>query len=840
MTLPDLPHTGRDTGIKKRTKMKTTGKFQYLKSATSTCPSFIDYAQFMGVVRSGVVRSLVGNARKALAEGDGQRYQEIKRGLPAMMWCGVSRDGTQRAAKYLQPTGYFMIDVDHCSDRAAATRLYEVLSESVGADVEYAGRIAAAHLTPSGEGLRLVVLGTGMCESLGDEMRRFVERFPVIREYGHVDEAVHDYSRLSFLVPEEDFFYINEKMFGMGVETTLANGKYEVPSLPAPEGTEAGRKAEAAEPASYGEIRSTYRYNDALVSEIARRYVERRGEPQVGERHEFYNGMVKNFRNICDNNPQVLHAVLPRFGKPFDETLKQCEFMCKSNTTTGKSKDFYLFLVSEGFVKPRRQAVTEREVKAETERERDDEEAKAVEVPDYLKELGVLPPVFREFVSVCPNEFVFPTITALMPIMGTLTSYLHARYLDNVEHTTTFFSVVYAPPGSGKSFIDRVRRPLFRLLRRRDELNSLREQIFLAENEARAEGEKVPKNPHASIRLFPAINSQTEFLTKMRDNKGFHMFTCAEEVDTFNKGTRAAGGDKSDLFRIAWDNGDYGQSFKGANSFKGTVTLYYNILLTGTLGQVRNYYRNVENGMVTRVCFSEIENQSFADVPVWKLMTKKGRQVVDSFVERCDAKTYLNRIDDIDFEDVQEMDEEAFKKEVPWRSQFRDYTWIDMSWMFPTLKEWLEKERLRAMQDVDYARDTFRRRTAVKGFRLAMICTQCWAECNERQKQIIRNFVTRWMDYDLAQSMKLFGDMFNEKMNEGVQKPTKFKSIFESLPDEFTMADVRVRLQQEGKRTSPTHVISRWRTESLVTNKPEGGMNKLFIKVKSRNNGKKN
>ena len=817
--------------------MQTSGKFQYVKSATSTTPSFLDYNQFMGIIRTSFVKDVVNNARAALAEGNEQRYQEIKRGLPAMMWCGVSEDGKQRAARYLQPTGLFMVDVDHCGSREKVEECFARVRAEIDSDMEYAGRLMAAHVTPSGEGLRLVVLASGIYDNIADEMQHFISRFPLLGEYGHVDEAVKDYSRLSFLVSENDFFLLpQEGLFGKKMESRLTpSGGYANPNAK----VNANVNANAKEPEAYAEIRKTYRYNDALVAEIAERYVEKKGEPQVGERHEFYNGMVKNFRNICDNNPQVLHAVLPRFGKPFDETLKQCEFMCRSNTTTSKSKDFYLFLVSEGYIKRKKAAVTESEVKAELETDRD-EDTKESQV-DYLKELGVVPPVFREFLNICPNEFVYPTITALLPIMGTLTSYLRARYLDGAEHTTSFYSVVYAPPGSGKSFIERLSTPLFRLLRKRDELNSLRESIYLEEEESRAEGEKPQKNPRASVRIFPAINSQTEFLTKMRDNKGFHMFTCAEEVDTFNKGTKAAGGDKSDLFRIAWDNGNYGQSFKGKNSFKGTVRLYYNVLLTGTLGQVKNYYKNVENGMVTRVSFSEIANQSFAEAPEWKTLQKKAQEVIGKFVERCDFNTYSNRIDDVDFDEVEDMESEVFVKEVPWRSQFKERQRVNMSWLFPSLKKWLEKNRVAAMKDMDYARDTFRRRTAVKGFRLAMICTQCWTDFREKQQQIVEDFVLKWMDYDLEQALNLFGAQFNENIEKNVEiaRKTGFDSVFSSLPDVFTQGDVRVRLQQEGRRTPLKAVISLWKTQNLVTCSLDESNSKVYTKT-ARNDGKRN
>ena len=45
-------------------------------------------------------------------------------------------------------------------------------------------------------------------------------------------------------------------------------------------------------------------------------------------------------------------------------------------------------------------------------------------------------------------------------------------------------------------------------------------------------------------------------------------------MDSWAKGVKAAGGNKDDMIRIAWDNGEYGQQFKSANTFKGTVNLY--------------------------------------------------------------------------------------------------------------------------------------------------------------------------------------------------------------------------------------------------------------------------
>lgn len=782
--------------------MKTTlGKFQYVKSSFSRMPCEMSEDVFNALIDSEEVRSKTVQARQYLEGNNRNEYNRIKSSLPAVQWCGVDAGFKSRKSSDLTPTGLFMVDVDHIATREKAEELFR--------DIDIANRqgtfglyqIMLAHITPSGRGLRIVARGN--LKSPAEDMRQFLKDFPFCERYGDFDTAVHDYARLSFLVPREDFLYIDGQLFAQ----TLTN--YEVfgeASL-----SMDNAQAEEKEGEEYEKIRTSFRYNGHLVSEIVARYVEAKGEPEEGSRHLFYNNLVKDFRNVCNNDPKILHAILPRFGNSFGETLKQCQGLTKSNVTTQLPKEIYLFMVDRGYIKKTVEKSRE-EIEAELF-ESEEEEPETTEGCPV-----VLPPVFREFCSICPKDFIYPTITALMPVLGTLTSYLRADYMDNVEQSTTFFSVIYAPPSSGKSYIQKILDILFNRLHCRDEVSQLRELIYNEEREEKSDSEKAPKNPHTSIRIMPAINSQTEFLCKMRDNKGFHMFTSAEEVDTFNKGTKAAGGDKSDLFRIAWDNGIYGQAFKGTNTFKGTVRLYYNILLTGTYGQVRRYYRNVENGMVTRVNFCELENQQFSKFQKWRKLTKKQLAVIDDFVKRTDEATYQSPLD-VSIDELREMDADTFKKEAPWDMQFKPKQRIDMEWIFPTLNEWLEEQRGQSIAELDDARDTFRRRCALKGMRLAMICTQLWKTFGDKQKRVARDFVKWCMTRDMEESLKLFGALFNQQMAEnaaGVENRKKFSSVFEALPEMFTKADLRAKSLQNAVKTDSKKIISIWKHEKFI------------------------
>ena len=544
--------------------------------------------------------------------------------------------------------------------------------------------------------------------------------------------------------------------------------------------------------------------NDKRCAEIAEEYIiDKGGVPIEGLRHSFYNDLVKDFRNICENDPRIVFAVLPLCEGTPEKRWSQCTSICKTNNTTKIPKDFYLWLKKRGYV------VTKKD-KAILDY-MDQDEPERVPMPP-------LPPIFREFCSICPKDFVYPTIVALLPVMGTLTSYVRADYIDLSEQSTTFFSCIWAPPSGGKSFVRKLVEILTNKIRLRDEMNDLREQLWLIDQNTKADDERGKDLPHVMVRIMPAINSLPEFLEKMRDNRGYHMFTFAEEVDTFKKGSSSGGSDKSDLFRMAWDNCEYGQSFKSTGTFKGKVKVYYNILLTGTPGAVKKYYSNVEDGMVTRISICEIENQQFAKFQPWKPLSNKQKEVIERFVDRCDENTYRDPVD-MTSEEVHlyYTTSANYDKNVKWRFTMKEKTRLDMRWLSPTILAWLEKTRKSASLANDYAADTFRRRCAVKGFRLAMVCMCCWSQVKEREKKIIKDFIVWFMDRDLNESMKMFGEKYNKLQNESTVESSHHQGLFELLPDEFKKNDVIAACMKLGVHSKVKVIIYRWKKDKVIT-----------------------
>lgn len=711
---------------------------------------------------------------------------DSKKKLPAVTWSGTST--TTRANTNMTPTQLVMIDIDHVEDvEKAKAAILQYLKDNE----DMYDRSLLWHITPSGKGIRGVFWAFEDLQSIKDNQNRVCEQLN-LRSFGDFDEGVHDFARLSFLPQRDDIFFINEKYIENGYPYSngapLANESY---------GEEASQKAsKSTVPDFTDEEKERFEaldFRGTPLKVIVDKYIEG-GKPSSGEIHNYYNEMVKYFRCICDNNKRALLYLLPMFGHSKEECWSQIKSICKVNTLSTIPKPFWFFLKDNGFLKNRKGD-------------------NLIDEDEYIEEkkqsLPYLPPVFSQLVKSAPADFKYPVVVSLLPILGTLTSYAQALYpYDDRMHTTSFFTVIYAPPGTGKGFVGRFMDMLFRDLKLRDLVNSERENIYLRAINRKGSNDKAPDLPHTSLRIIPAKNSEAEFLQKQKDNHGYHMFTYAAEMDSWAKGVRAAGGNKDDMIRIAWDNEEYGQQFKSANTFKGTVKLYWNVLITGTIQQLTSYFKNVENGLVTRCSFATIENQEYAPPPVWKKLSAKDMAVINKFLKRCDENTYEEPCNIVP-DNLYMISDSDYDNEVKWKFDFKERKTMDCSWIMPSISAFHERQMREAALSQDAARDVFRRRVGVRGFRLALLCMCLFERPSKRDLERCIPFIEWFMEQDMKSIMQLWSEDYNrlETKNSVKVQP----NLFVQLGETFTKNDLYSVCIKQGIKTALRRIIFDWK-----------------------------
>lgn len=729
---------------------------------------------------------------------------DAKISLPCI--CFVGKCTSTRKNSAMIPTQWVMIDIDHCTDAVGA---WETIKNEAGNDW-ICDNVLLAHLSPS-KGLHLFFRAQEGKPTLLDNMNALNERFNFSR-FGDYDSVVHDFARLSFAFPVEDLLFENTLLYleiPPVMEDVLHNNAYDPNSAAEVEDADnpsakSKPKAENNDIPTFSEEEKAELDNSdwrgVSLKLIIEAWVKFRGKPGKNEIHNYYNEMVKYFRNIMGNNKRLIFYLLPKFGHTDEECWSQIKSICRVNTLSTLDKEFYFFLKDNGFYRSNRRNSVDEYLLADDE-------------PSLVNDMPTPPPVFREFLKSAPKDFRIPMVNALMPVLGTLTSYLGAVYpYDDRVHTTSFFSVIFAPPSTGKGFTNRIMF-LFDDLKLRDLVQNAREQVYLRAYNKKSANDKSPDVPHVSLRIIPAKNSEAEFLQKQQDNHGYHMFTYAAELDSWAKGEKAAGGNKSDMIRMAWDNDEYGQQYKSASTFKGMVKLYWNVLITGTQNQVESYFKNVENGLVTRCCFTEIENQEFKMAQTWKPIPKKGMQLIRNFMTRCDENTYEDPCT-IDPAELLSVNDDDFDKEIDWHFNFKPRQIVDMSWIMPTIDAFQEEQCAEGMLAIDKARDAFRRRVGVRGFRLALLCTALYPNLNSRAMETIKSFVKWWMHVDIEYMLKLWGAKYNE---QNTHIPNLYNvNVYNSLKDEFSKNELLIVMKQQNVKSKVSNVIWQWSKNGFI------------------------
>ena len=116
---------------------------------------------FYNTVDTEWLRERVARVRKAVAEGRPQsEIQALKRRLPMVTWQALSKDG-RHTIESSEPSGMVMLDVDHIADMEAFKR--DLLERAFQWEVTEQGEqryprygIVVIHITPSGQGIRIV------------------------------------------------------------------------------------------------------------------------------------------------------------------------------------------------------------------------------------------------------------------------------------------------------------------------------------------------------------------------------------------------------------------------------------------------------------------------------------------------------------------------------------------------------------------------------------------------------------------------------------------------------------------------------------------------------------
>ncbi len=744
------------------------------------------------------------------------RKQALKRRLPIIIPHAASFANGKRISADATPSGLAMLDVDHVADPRA---WFESIDKQFLSD----NRIYLVAITASGKGLRII--GERLPSSVSPASDAGLEsiesaQFRIATALGitEYDAVTKDLARASYIVPRDYILWTYESgLLYMPDECpVLASSASESASSRAtsvssekassilPWRTASAWQFERQEqrgaslqPDHIRLALPPHQETPSVTSEFNSDTAEYRGIPYrsiidqlmlsigaadgavQGERNTVYFTLATYMRYICDFDAALLLTILPAFG------LSEQERRQAIASAIGRPRKSEMPMVLQSAI-----AICERECSVLGASNAEMEKSTSLPLPE-------LPRLLRLICRRLPEDYRAAMIIASLPVLGTLATRIRFEYLDRQEQSLSFFSCITAPAASGKSFI---RKPLDLLLtpiNEQDAIEREKEQAYKDKLRASKNSKNQPEDPHACPRNNGVSISIAKLLQLLTYAEGKHLIGIGEEMDTLVKSERAGvWSQKSDIYRLAFDNAEYGQAYMSDASFNAHVKVYYNLLLTGTPNSLRRFFKDLENGLATRVCFAQLPDTSFTEIPVFTPYSESERTEIIRWARQLDAEQGT----------------------------------IVCPQLNTVIADWLERKRQQAIDADSHAMDTLRRRAGVIGFRAGMLC---YLLENHKYTKTVGAFAEWVAEYVFRNQMELWGDEMEALLTGAIDAQTEkgaASSLLALLPQEFTTGDLiklRARKGQSVKRAAISMVLNRWKNMNRI--EPCG--NKTFRKL---------
>ncbi|MBQ8939570.1 MAG: DUF3987 domain-containing protein [Paludibacteraceae bacterium] len=701
------------------------------------------------------------------AEDYNDRKQALKRRLPIIIPHAASFRNGKRVSADAIPSGLAMLDVDHVDNPREITPLQLSPQGERDKFLRKNGIVLVA-ITASGHGLRVI----GKREH-GESIEAAQMRMAQVLGIKEYDAVTKDLARASYVVPRGYILWIYEAgLFAEREVLSVDSGLYPQKALPP-------HIEDSSSPAQRDSAELSYRgipYAD-IIQQLMLSIGVADGAEQ-GERNTVYFSLANYMRYICDFDAVLLLRVLPDFG------LSEAERRQAISSAIGRPRKSQVPVVVQSAV-----AICEKE--AHVNEQSPLEKSTALPLPE-------LPRLLKLVCRRLPEDYRPAMVIASLPVLGTLATKIRFEYLDRQEQSLSFFSCITAPAASGKSFI---RKPLDLLLtpiNEQDAIEREKEQAYKDKLRASKNSKNQPEDPHACPRNNGVAISIAKLLQLLTYAEGKHLIGIGEEMDTLVKSERAGvWSQKSDIYRLAFDNAEYGQAYMSDASFNAHIKVYYNLLLTGTPNSMKRFFKDLENGLATRVCFAQLPDTSFTEIPIFAPYTESEKAEIIRWARQLDAESGTLVCPQLD----------------------------------KVIGDWLEKKRQQAMEADSHAMDTLRRRAGVMGFRAGMLC---YLLENRKFTKTVASFAEWVAEYVFRNQMELWGEQMEQELSGALEvlsgERGSAASLLALLPAEFTTADLiklRARKGQSVKNNAICMVLNRWKTNNKISKINESTWRKL-------------
>ena len=669
--------------------------------------------------------------------------------LPVACFHASFSDG-YRHNQSAEPSGLSIYDMDHL---ALDPRAYYI-NKVAGRETELG--ICLAHVSPSGEGIRLVFempRGMSLAEAqqwmagqLGDDS---------------YDGSVKDLARCSFLVGRDYVLYYDE-------EELFKEREADVPENAVTIVTKDNAFSAPLPPTSDEATAYEEDFNGVLYPQIVHAMEELLGGvPAQGARNNFIFTMACYLRYVCNDDPFWIAHVLPRYGEEeqkFQLTVRSACARPQAKTVPD--------LVNRALNRARQQQQVDKAVKASS--------VNATQPPKMPKRLTKF---MRLITKNVPDELKPAVAMSVFPALGAHCKGVTFRYNDNALVEPTFMNVLVAEMSSGKSCVNEPINAIMADIKERDTINRQLMQQYKEQYDTCPADQKKPERPKGlAVQWVKSDMTTAAFVQLMADAGGKFLYSRMDEIGLLNQlKTNGRGNNVTEILRLAYDCGEYGQERVGTKSVSECVEVRWNWNASTTPGKCRNFFKDsMLDGTLSRISFCTIYTEDDR-MPVYGIYDDLFQQQVTPFIDNLNNASGLI---------------------VCKAANLLAAKMIEENRQFTTLAD----------------DDTYRElsyRATLSAFKRGMVL---YLLNGKKWSRDIEHFVRWSFHYDMWCKMWIFGEKMRCAMekDKAVIVPGR-RNLMELLPDTFTLDDLNVVRRAQGLGTDGRIQLRKWVSRGYCT-----------------------
>ncbi|MDO4159642.1 MAG: DUF3987 domain-containing protein [Prevotellaceae bacterium] len=748
-------------------------------------------------------------ARKLYKEGkiSKEEFAELKKKtkgrLPVYMPHASAFLNNYRNDENAIPSGGCMLDLDDIGDARA---FYE---ENVESRIDELG-ILLAHITPSGEGLRINFKAPK--DLTLAEAQLWIANRLGIEKY---DTSCCDYARPSYVPTRANLLYISDEFFAEEfLSQEISEAERTAIQVLAQErkgthatcatSTAAETAADTASDFSTTTADGTnaphmFRVSDDVeipYEDIINEWFSLTGgEPYDGCRNARLSQLAFHIRNICDRNQALMLEIMPDYGLPKDEMKTIIASACE----TKKGGYFQTKVIKQAI-----KLAAMKNGKTAAASALDKYEDDAPQMPTKL------PPFMRLMLSNVPDIYKPAVAMSIFAALNAHIHNVHLHYVDGKFKEPTSMCILVAPTGEGKSCVDDPIAHIMADIDARDAINAAEDKRIKEENAKKGANDRKLARPENCViqRVLPNITVARLFQS-LADAQGHFLYMQMSELDGFNKLKEGANNYHHLLIRLAYDCAKDGQMRVGYQSVTEfvNVKLLFNASTTPT-NLMKFFPRQaLVDGTVNRINFASIPEQADdADIP------QQG-DYLESFDEQL--KPYIDNL--LNAKDNARIGNQTYLK-IPKATAFA--------------KKMLEHCKQITILSGSKAYKSFSRRAVLSAwFRACML----YIVHGNHWSAALEELVMWSLDYDLHNKMKFFGDALQEEIDkeQRVLHPAKSGTVnwLELLPEVFTVDDLNMLRAQKNCTSVSSSAATQIRNyvhRNHVKRNPDGTFTNLY------------